>query len=71
MSDHVRVPILRKALEDLLKAYCSQMSDQYDFPGRPWTPERDNDKAALQAQRALVITEKPFFSERLLKDPPP
>lgn len=41
------------ALKNLYEAYCSAMRSDYDFPGRPWTPERDNDEAALAA-RALL-----------------
>jgi hypothetical protein len=29
------------------------MASEYDFPGRDWTPERDDDKAALKA-KALI-----------------
>ena len=45
-------PELLEALEDLYAAYLGQMSDR-DFPGRPWTPERDDDQPALKA-KALI-----------------
>jgi hypothetical protein len=46
-------PELLEALEELFKEYCKQMASEYDFPGRDWTPERDDDKAALKA-KALI-----------------
>lgn len=46
-------PELLEALEELYREYVGQMKDQYNYPGRPWTPERDDDTAALKAQ-ALI-----------------
>lgn len=46
-------PDLLAALTSLYKAYCSAMSSEFDFPGNPWTPERDNDAAALSARAAI------------------
>lgn len=45
-------PELLEALEELYAAYLGEMSDR-DFPGRPWTPERDDDQPALKA-KALI-----------------
>lgn len=47
-------PELLEALRGIYAAYCGVMRDQFDFPGRPWTPERDNDTVALQARAAIV-----------------
>ena len=44
---------LRAALEDLYAAYCAEMQSEHDYPGKPWTPDRDNDAAALKARAAL------------------
>jgi hypothetical protein len=44
---------LREALEVLYAAYCYQMHSEYDFPGSPWTPDRDKDTAAASARAAL------------------
>ena len=46
-------PELFEALEELLSEYCSAMKNEHDYPGRPWAPERDNDRAALRAIAAL------------------
>ena len=43
----------RTALEDLYAAYCAEMQSEHDYPGKPWTPDRDNDAAALKARAAL------------------
>jgi hypothetical protein len=48
-----RIAELEGALAMLNDAYCSAMRSEFDFPGRPWTPERDNDEAALRACAAL------------------
>ena len=45
---------LRAALSELFNAYCNQMRDGYDFPGRPWTPERDNDEVAMRVRDLLA-----------------
>jgi hypothetical protein len=42
-----------KVLLELFESYCSVMCSEFDFPGKPWTPERDKDKAALNAQTLL------------------
>lgn len=47
----------RELLAELFKEYCSQMSSEYDYPGRPWTPERDNDTVAIEAKNYLSETE--------------
>lgn len=47
----------RELLADVYSAYCSQMSSEYDYPGRPWTPERDCDMLAIAARRYLNETE--------------
>jgi hypothetical protein len=47
-------PDLLATLQDLLEAYCSLMRSEFDFPGRPWTPERDNDTDALAALAAIA-----------------
>lgn len=49
-SDNARV---REALAELYDAYCSIMKSEFDFPGRPWTPDRDNDVSAIKARAAL------------------
>ena len=49
-----RLKSLEEALEGIYLAYCSQMRSEYDFPGSPWTPERDNDEAALLARAAIA-----------------
>jgi hypothetical protein len=54
-ADQIRK--LREALELLYAAYCDQMHSEYDFPGNPWTPERDDDTAALTARAAIKETE--------------
>ena len=33
--------------------YCDRMANEYDYPGDPWTPEREKDAAAMAA-RALL-----------------
>lgn len=48
---------LRVALRELYDAYCAQMHSEYDYPGNPWTPDRDGDKAALMARDALIQTD--------------
>lgn len=53
MSPQPTPPTVRDALAVLLKAYCSVMKSEFDYPGRPWTPERDDDRAALDARLAL------------------
>ena len=45
---------LHSALQELYTNYCSMMSSEFDFPGRPWTPERDNDVVAMAARDALA-----------------
>lgn len=47
-------PELLEALRSLFDAYCGAMRSEFDFPGRPWTPERDNDVAAIAARDALA-----------------
>jgi hypothetical protein len=47
-------PELLEALQALFNAYVSVMKSEFDFPGRPWTPERDNDEDALQAIAAIA-----------------
>ena len=46
-------PELLEALKQILAAYCGVMRSEFDFPSRPWTPERDNDIDALQAIAAI------------------
>lgn len=44
-------PDLLEALENVLLAYCSQMSDRFNFPVNPWDSRpdevRDNARAAI------------------------
>ena len=48
-------PDLLAALENLYTAYYSAMSSEFDFPGNPWTPERDGgDSYALAARAAIA-----------------
>ena len=44
-----------KILVAIYEAYCNIMSDEFDFPGSKWTPDRDDppDEAARNA-RALI-----------------
>lgn len=49
-------PDLLEALDALLESYCSAMANEYDYPGSPWTPERDDDEAALRAIAVLKKT---------------
>lgn len=45
------------ALKALFDQYCQQMSSEFDYPNNPWTPERDDDKAAMTA-KALIEKSK-------------
>ena len=50
-------------LQQLFDSYCSAMSSEFDFPGKPWTPERYDNQPAIQARmllaRALLERMKP------------
>lgn len=46
-------PELLAALEDLYAAYAQEKQGERDYPGDPWTPERDDDQPALKA-KALI-----------------
>ena len=50
-----RIQALEAALGALYVSYCREMAAEYDYPGRPWTPDRDNDEAAIQAREALKV----------------
>lgn len=47
-------PDLLEALSGLYKEYCCVMRSEFDFPGRPWTPDRDNDTEAIKARAAIA-----------------
>lgn len=47
-------PELLEALKAIYEGYCSTMRSEFDFPGRPWTPERDNDETAMRARAAIA-----------------
>lgn len=51
------VGAMRMALHSLYDAYCSVMRSEFDFPGRPWTPQRDGDEAAIAAQNTLATVD--------------
>lgn len=46
-------------LENLFDSYVSMMKSEFDFPGRPWTPQRDGDDAAIMAQRLIKEMKEP------------
>jgi len=50
-------PELLAALKELLESYERQMHSEYDFPGSPWSAERDNDTEALNAMKAIAKAE--------------
>lgn len=45
---------LLSALELLYFAYCCEMRSEYDYPGNPWTPERDGNTAAIVARDTIA-----------------
>lgn len=49
-----KAPDLLASLQEMYNEYCSAMRSEFDFPGRPWTPERDNDEPAMRARALLV-----------------
>lgn len=49
---------LLAALKGLFDSYCSAMHSEYDYPNGPWTPERDDDAAAIAAQEAIAKVEQ-------------
>jgi len=48
-------PELLAALEELYESYCSAMHAERDYPDSKWSPERDEDDAALEAKRLIEL----------------
>lgn len=61
LMHEVRVRVAR-----LYDEYCSIMRSEFDFPGRPWTPERDNDTAAMDVAELLVMLADPQLEQPAL-----
>jgi hypothetical protein len=58
----------KQILLNLYQAYCGQMSSEFDFPRDPWTPERNNDIAAINARNLLISYGVVFEEDEILHE---